>query len=203
LSGAHAPSEFFADMARSKQAAASHLTAEWSSECWALYEHWLALRDCALLPTSERFLDTLPPRFTSSMYILEVKEDELLLRFQGSALVERWGADRTGLDIAAHRSEVFRKNVRALMASIVKQPCGYHSHSTYSTSRGRMMDAHYIGLPLAVQAGRPLRMLAYTCEYTLLKQGEGAWDQFQILEHGWIDIGAGVPQEMPAVLGDD
>jgi len=190
-------------MARSKQAAASHLTSEWSSECWTLYEHWLALRDGARMPTSERFLDTLPPPFASSMYILDVKDDGLLLRFQGSQLVERWGADRTGLDIAAHRSEAFRENVRTLMTTIVKQPCGYHSHSRYSTSRGRMMDAHYIGLPLAVQAGRPLRMLAYTCEYNVLKQGEGAWDQFQILEHGWIDIGAGEPAEVPVVLGDD
>lgn len=190
-------------MAQSKQAAASQLTSEWSSECWALYEHWLSLRGSALMPTSEHCLDTLPPRFASCMYILDVKEDELLLRFQGSELVERWGANRTGMDIAAHRSEMFRKNVRQLMNAIVEQPCGYHSHSRYSTSRGRLMDAHYIGLPLAVKAGRPTRMLAYTCEYSMLKQGEGAWDQFQILEHGWIDLGAGVPQGPPVVLGDD
>ena len=183
-----------------KQAADSHLTPEWSPECWALFEHWRSLRNGKLLPTTERCLDTLSPRFVSSMYILEVKEHELLLRFQGADLIERWGANRTNLDIAAHRTPVFQKDVRALMTAIVSQPCGYHSHSTYSTSRGRMMDAHYIGLPLAVQEGRPLRLLAYTCEYSMLKQGEGAWDQFNILAHGWIDLGGGVPSMAPARL---
>lgn len=135
------------------------------------------------------------------MYIVEVKPDELLLRFQGLELVERWGADRTNADIAAHRSPTFQKKVRTLMTPIVSHPCGYHSHSTYSTTRGRMMDAHYIGLPLAVQNGRPPRMLAYTCEYGVPKQGEVAWDQFDILAQGWIDLGAGVPSEEPIVLG--
>lgn len=165
------------------------------------FEHWRSLCGGALLPMTESYLDTLPPRFAGGLYIVEVKSDSLVLRFQGAELVERWGTDRTGLDIAAHRTPEFRHQVRTLMTTIVTQPCGYHSRSMYSTSRGRMIDAHYIALPLAVREGRSPRVAAYTFEFTALKQGEASWDQFDILEHGWIDIGKNTPAETPVVLG--
>ncbi len=142
-------------------------------------------------------MDTLPARFVSSVYIIDVTHDQSLVRYQGAELIAHWGVDRTGEDLASHRSKRLQEQILSINKIIVRHPCGYTSHSTYTSSRERVLDVSIVRLPLTVQEGRPPRVIACVHENDSLGDGEYGWEKYKIEEHGWLDIGAGIPPQPP------
>jgi hypothetical protein len=173
----------------------------WSAECYAFVEFWKSLRGDALMPTTEDFLDRMSPRFVRASYLVDVLADRTVIRFQGTELNERWGLDATGQDLSMGRSKTMQARMVALLEVLAAQPCAYVCRSAYVTSRARPIETAIVCLPLAVKPGRAPRTVSFTTEVVALDDGEVAWNRFDMLEHGWLDIGAGVPDEPPVLLG--
>jgi hypothetical protein len=91
-------------------------------------------------------------------------------------------------------------SLNELLNAIITHPCGYESRIKYSTSRGRPVEAFFIGLPLAVADGRPRRVIGYTHQHIFLENSKRSWDDFSLLDHDWMDIGKGVPKLPPVGL---
>jgi hypothetical protein len=176
------------------------ITPQWSQKCWDFLEYWKSLRGGALMPTSETILDTLPGKFVSAAYIVELTESESIVRFQGADLLTQWGVDRTGQDIGSHRSSKLQATILAINRTIVEHTCGYISQSSNTTSRGRDVDICIIRLPVAVKAGRRPRVVACVDESQMPGEREEAWNKYRVVGHAWCDIGAGVPDFPPSPI---
>jgi hypothetical protein len=178
---------------------ATTITPEWSEVCWAFLEFWKSLRAGALMPATEAFLDAVPPHFMRNIYIIDVLPDESRVRFQSTEIIARWGFDATGGDVVQGRSAKLKAQVIALLAAMTAHRCGYYTRTNYMTARERPINTHLLRLPLAVKAGRPPRVVNFT-ESQFPTDGEDGWTALEVLEHGWLDLGAGVPARAPVGL---
>lgn len=176
------------------------LVKDWPASCTAFYTHWLAQRDGELMPTAARSLDDMLARLAPHIYIIDVTENESLVRFQGTALVAGWGVDITGKDVCVFRSKKLRQSVLTLMKEITRQPCGYYCRSVYTSATGRTVVAYIIRLPLSVKPGRPPRVINYKHESETLEPGDTSWVNYKTTHQDWIDIGAGTPTLPPVEL---
>ncbi len=173
---------------------------DWPASCGDFHMHWLSQRGDQLMPTSEQSLDDMLARLAPNIYIIEVTENSSLVRFQGTALVTRWGVDVTDKDVCAFRSRQLQQSVLTLMKEITRQPCGYYCRSVYTSAAGRHVVANIIRLPLSVQPGRPPRVINYKHESDTLEAGDTSWVSYKNTHQGWIDIGAGAPAMPPIEL---
>jgi hypothetical protein len=173
---------------------------DWPELCRAFYAHWDTLRGDAVMPTTERFLDNMRAGFVSTLYIADVTSLGSIVRFQGSELERRWGADLTGQEMAAHRPPVLRQQLHNVMNTVAAFPCGYFSISGFLSSLNRPMVVHTLRLPLAVQPGRPYRTVNFTTQYDSLGEQEFA-ATFETRHSAWFDIGAGTPGQPPLKMG--
>lgn len=176
------------------------LKTDWPGACSDFYDHWKALRGAAIMPSTERFLDAMPAQFVGGLYIADVTAQSAVVRFQGSALEKRWGADLTGQEMAAHRPRSLRVQLHEVMNTVASHPCGYFSWSRYVTSLQRLVDVHIIRLPLSIQAGRPNRTVNFTVQAYVLGPEEFAAENFESMHNTWVDIGAGLPATPPKRL---
>lgn len=53
-----------------------------------------------------------------------------------------------------------------------------------------------VRLPLAVQPGRPYRVVNHAAQYEVLGEAEVASHDFETLSSFWFDVGAGVPGQL-------
>jgi hypothetical protein len=179
------------------------LSALWSSELGAFAAYWRSLRDGAIMPTSEIFLDRPAARFVSSSYIFELTDVGAVVRFQGTALVDRWMSDFTGRELHEGRHPSLKARSMANMRQVAEVPCGYLVRLTYGTNLGRKMVANLLQLPLAVKLGRPSRIVC------LASVNEGRAGEESIARYlethnaDWVDLGAGVPDAPPLDLLQD
>lgn len=179
------------------------LTGDWAPELTAFIAHWKGLRGDMLIPTSQRFLETPDPRFAASTYIVEMTSVGAIVRYQGGDLVERWMRNFTGQELHDGRLPDFKARSLANMSHIVHQPCGYLLRLSFSTSSGRLMGSDLVQLPLAVEPGKPRRLVCFS----RLNQGR-IWQEtvakyVKTHRSEWFDIGAGVPDEAPQALLQD
>jgi hypothetical protein len=175
----------------------------WSMEIGAFSAHWRSMREGVIMPTFEHFLDKPSGRFASSSYILELTDEGALVRYQGTALVERWMRDFTGKEIHEGRHPSFKARSMANMRHVAEVPCGYLVSLTYGTSTGRQMRTNLLQLPLGVKPGRPPRIVC------LASMEEGRAGEETIAKYlethnsDWLDLGAGVPDAPPHDLLQD
>ncbi len=182
------------------------LGAFWSDDCRAFIAHWAQLRGDILLPTSflpttETFFDHPTGQFAPYLYVVELRDDVALVRFQGTVLDERWTVQLTGKDLHDGMPATLRRRSLSNMRQIVSQPCGYLARNTYATSLDRNVTADLVQLPLAVQDGRLPRVVCLS-----LMQRDDDMEEtvsgFHTEALEWIDLGAGVPPEPPLDLLD-
>jgi len=177
------------------------LPMHWSDECRAFVDHWAGLREeGVLMPTSDRFMDRPSSDFTPSTYIVDIENDVAVVRFQGSALEERWGASLTGQDIHGGQAARFRQRSILNMNHVIAQPCGYLAMNTYTTSYGREVTADLVQLPLSTAPGRPPRLVCYVGDDPDRSHVDKMTAFTKTIQLDWLDLGAGIPAAAPLDL---
>lgn len=166
-----------------------------TDKCKGFFEHWLSLPKDGLEPTSETFLDTANPNYAPFVYILEFSNNGLIIRLMGTALVERWKQDRTGQSFMINQDASVRKVFFENSANVVHVPCGLRATNRFKLGTGQRVSTEAITLPLATGPGRPERIVSFSqmFEHTSDKEAIGGWEG--VVNHEWIDLGAGVPNE--------
>jgi len=167
------------------------------SETEAFLDFWKSLCLGAIMPTSECFLDHTSARFAPSCYIVDISGDHAKVRFQGSQLIEYWQNDATGKDMHAGVYAKFKARAMSNLRLIAQQPCGMFSRFRFTTPGGDI-NSRYVNLPLAVQAGRPPRVVCFVIQ-DAVRQFDIETRAVEEAELRWIDIGAGVPVAPPVV----
>lgn len=177
--------------------------ADWSQECLGFREYWDGLRHDSCPPSSEELLNTASPRFAGYMYVLELAEEAVIVRLQGTQLELAWSRDLTGGDFFPGRSPRFRAAGLANLESVIAHPCGHLARSTYATSKGRKITSDWIFLPLTVRVGRRRRVVGAVFQHGSLKAyDEVGINHFEMHRLSWLDIGFGVPTSGPLPLLD-
>jgi hypothetical protein len=115
------------------------------------------------------------------------------LRFQGTAVVERWGKDRTGQSWIAGKPPHRRTEILGNMADCIRTPCGALSHSIYFAQFGRHAKLESLTLPLAVAPGRPGRLLSLSNLLEPMTERDGGADHVEKRHVDWVDVGFGKP----------
>ena len=164
-----------------------------TSECRGFYEYWQSLPRHNLAPTSEIFLDASNPRYAPFVYILEFSGSDIVIRLMGTALVERWKADRTGEKFLTTQDAETKKVFLTNCSHIVSMPCGLRATNRFRLSAGQRVSTEAIALPLAPGPGRPQRFVSYSQMFEEPSDEDkvGGWED--VVDHEWIDLGAGVP----------
>lgn len=173
-----------------------------SKDCRGFFEHWQSLRaDGSILPSQKDFLDNADPRYAPFTHISEVDDaGVMIVRLMGTALVERWGKDKTGEAMAADQPEEVREALYGNTRKVISTPCGLRSEIELAGSSGSEMIIEAITLPIGVEPGRPGRLVAYSALMRKLEYGEHSQQYKSLANVEWIDIGAGVPGDPPQVV---
>lgn len=172
----------------------------WSPDIQAFFDAWNTLRGARMMPTSEEFFDAAPARYMPNCYVVEITDDQAVVRFQGSFLLVYWQDDYTGREMHEGDRSKYKAHSLANMQTIVRHPCGQHLSFSFDTSLGIQAIAEHINLPLAVQPGRPPRMICLiwpTEPRAPLERVERVVRSIARNDLTWIDIGAGVPAKPP------
>lgn len=173
---------------------------DWSPDIRAFFDSSQAVRGNQMMPTSEAFLDAAPARYMPNCYMVEITDDQAVVRFQGSFLMVYWQSYYTGLEMHGGNRSKYKAHSLGNMQTIVRHPCGQHLLFHFDTSLGIQAVAEHINLPLAVKPGRPPRMICLiwpTESHKPLERLERVVRSIARDETAWIDIGAGVPAKPP------
>jgi hypothetical protein len=178
-------------------AAESLIDALVSEGCKAFLRHWMKLPRTGHAPHSNDFLDHPPAALMPYVLIEDVTAEGLVVRFMGTAVVERWQHDLTGKVIGANLPAAERRRMEYYGGAVATHPCGMRQTGDLRSSTGRMVSFEAVLLPLSVDAGRPPRLVAYSHMLDPLGQREHNSQYAQSSSRSWFDIGAGVPAEPP------
>ena len=159
--------------------------------------HWKQLRGSNPLPHSSAFLDRALPELAPITSILEVFEGDMRVRLQGTAIVERWGDDKTGFSFFELNPLMPRNAILGNIRLAMGRPCGLGSRSRLGNLSNRVTIVEIVSLPLAVDAGRPPRLVNISSIVEALGYDERATG-LTTMAFEWIDVGHGIPGESPA-----
>ena len=120
--------------------------------------------------------------------------DDVVVRFQGTKVVERWGVNYKNQSWLAAKSEDARPTILANMTTCVSQPCGIRAASHYVTKADKAAHLESLSLPLAASPGRPKRLVMLSNVEGLNTERDGIKDHVDKNEVKWFDVGFGVPQ---------
>ncbi|MBY0511777.1 MAG: hypothetical protein K2P94_16685 [Rhodospirillaceae bacterium] len=179
------------------------LSEPWSIEIGAFAAHWRSMREGAIMPTSERFLDQPSARFAANSYILDLTDEGAMVRYQGAELIERWMRDFTGKELHEGRHPTFKARSIANMHQVAGVPCGYVVRLTFSTSTGRKMRSNLLQLPLGAKPGRPPRIVCLASLEEARAYDETVAKYLETHSADWVDLGAGLPDGAPLDLLQD
>jgi hypothetical protein len=166
------------------------------------FDHWrnLPRRNGGVIPSSEDYLDQAPAALMAGIFIHEVIDDALVVRFMGTDLVSRWRRDDTGKIFGEHMGLHAQSRLVAVGQAIVGQPCGMVQHGKMETTIGRAAVFEAILLPLAVELGRAPRMVIFSSMLDSLEREEFGRQFSDAGTRNWLDVGAGVPDMPPPPL---
>lgn len=160
--------------------------------------HWKALRRPGETVTaSDVFLDNPSPLLSPNILVLDVYPDDIVIRLQATAIVERWGKDLTGRSLFEAPLPMHQSDMMTNVHRLLEHPCGLVSANNLRTSGGRKLIVETTGLPLSVPDGRPRRMVNYTWLVEPLDSGEHSETVTGYEVQDWVDIGQGVPDTAP------
>ena len=165
--------------------------------CRIFLRHWSELPKTGLIPHSRAFLDAAPAALMPYVMIQELMPEGLLVRFYGTGLEKRWQHDLTGRFFAEHYPQPARERLRSNVSHLVSHPCGMHQMNGSTSSAGRKMLSELVVLPLAVDAGRPHRVVGFSQPMETLNVHEHGAQFVQTAVCEWFGIGDGTPTEPP------
>ncbi|MSO96642.1 MAG: PAS domain-containing protein [Rhodospirillaceae bacterium] len=165
------------------------------ARCQSFLDHWRTLprRAGQIIPHSNDYLDQAPAELMPAVFIHEVLEDGLLVRFMGTKLVERWRRDDTGKMFGTHLDDAARGRLLSVVNTVVNHPCGILQHGFLATSAGRQAMFEAILLSLSVEPWQPKRLIVYSVILDVLGREEHRSRFAAAGERCWMDIGAGLP----------
>ena len=173
-----------------------------TQSCQEFYALWQGLRQKGDVPHTRAFLNNPDPKTIPSVLILEAIEAGLLVRFMGTAAVERWGRDDTN---TLFGGAGFPEDVVSAMLEncqvLVNQPCGAVEVAAFTTRTGLQFYMETVMLPLAVDAGKPPRICSFSQILDPVKEDGETEHKFKGKRSmAWIDIGFGTPSPAPRVV---
>ncbi len=136
-------------------------------------------------------------QFMPSVFIHEIVNDRLLVRFMGTELVDRWRHDATGQEFGARLPPEERARLAKVSSILTSHPCGLLQRGVLGTSTGRDAAFEGILLPLAVNHDAPPRIVVFSTILDSLGREEHGSALASAGQRWWIDIGAGVPALPP------
>lgn len=174
-----------------------------SKDCQGFFEHWQSLRtEGTLVPSQKDFLDNALPNYAPHIHISEISEaGTMIVRLMGTGLVERWGRDKTGEAMGEGQPESIRQALYENTRRVISTPCGLRSEIELAASSGSEMVIEAVTLPIGVEAGKPGRLVAYSALMRKLEYGEHSERYKSLANVEWIDLGAGVPDDPPTMIG--
>jgi|GEM_PF-638459 len=165
-----------------------------------LYEFWNEVRGDRLLPDASDIDPAQIAYILKDIAILDVI-DEMTIRYRlaGTAIAERMGDDPTGRNLIEMTAPNMRSLVSQVMQHIVAQPVGALAtyENVYQSGKRAIVESLY--LPLKKTAGLSERIVSvHSQEKTITYEEEQLHSKVaaKILEITWIDIGAGIPEEV-------
>lgn len=165
-----------------------------SSVCNDFFEHWKSLRTSnRQQPNQTEFLSNLHPSFASRLYITELMDGEMIIRFMGAALIESWGRDKTDEILGKDQPVNFRVAMFTNSRLAISTPCGLHGTVLMETRDGSSVEIEALSLPLTHEHGKPDRLAAYCHVQNKPKQGQANGTYTTFPGTTWVDVGAGVP----------
>lgn len=165
--------------------------------CVEFLDHWRRLPRQGLAPHGRAFLDHAPFPLMPYVFIHELKPEGLLIRFMGTGLVQRWRHDLTGQVFGATLDRAARDSVVATAQRVAEHPCGLWQLGQFTTIAGRAMSFEALLLPLAVDPGKPARIVTFSQLIGEVRENEPV-DRFASAgRRHWLDVGAGVPDHPP------
>jgi hypothetical protein len=170
-----------------------------SRQCQGFFDHWrdLPRRPGMLVPHIDDFLDAAPAALMPSVFIQEVLDDGIVVRFMGTELVERWRHDLTGKVFAGNLDAATRARLLLVAATVCRHPCGLVQLGSFALTSGRPVTFEAVLLPLAVDSDRPPRMAVYSRILGMLERNEHGSHFAAAGTRAWLDIGAGLPPTPP------
>jgi hypothetical protein len=163
-------------------------------------DHWCALRNGARVPLSRDFLDRPEPEFAPIVTLFDVFADDMVIRLQGTAMVSRWGHDKTGLSFFDINPLLPKSEMMRNVWGCLDTPCGLHSQSRFATSNGRAIGVETVSLPLETDPDKPYRLVN-----TSVFLQELGFDEhtrgLTAMRFRWLDVGGGVPAHPPNEAG--
>lgn len=128
-----------------------------------------------------------------------IDETTVQYRLAGTAIAERMGEDPTGNNLIEMTAPESRATVSKILHLIVSQPVGALAayENIYNTGKRAIVESLY--LPLQKSEGQSDRIVSvHSIEKTLTYEDEqpNSTVAAKILKLKWIDIGAGVPEDL-------
>lgn len=174
------------------------MAGELEATCASFLAHWKSLRNEALVPTIESFLDRPSPLHAPWLFMAEIRGPDLIVRLEGTGLVGRWGRDLTGERLFRDKSPEYVAQVADNFRNVFEQPCGYYALNHYQSGRGRNVRVRVLYLPLVAKPGRLSRIVGYSVELQRRPfDDESLSNTRMTIEAEWIDVGGGVPARAP------
>jgi len=165
-----------------------------------LLVYWQGLCRADAIPDSAEFIDRVPSRFVPHLMLFDCLADDVLVRFHGSALIARRGADQTGQSWMANNPTLSREATLVNVWTLVRQRCGLLTLAHFVTSTRRHLRVEAFSLPLAVAAGRPPRVVNISLALDTMGYDERAMGWHGPVAAAWVDAGFGVPRDAPLPL---
>lgn len=155
--------------------------------------HWRALRRGTDVPTSEDYLDQIDFRIAPMIILFECTESDVIVRMQGTKVVERWGYNKTGGSWLESKPESARGAILANMHDCVSHRCGVWAKSASVTQSGHVAKLENLTLPLSAKSGRPGRLVTLSNLLEPHDERDGAKDRIDKRILDWFDLGRGIP----------
>lgn len=156
--------------------------------------HWRSLPMNGLMPHLRAYLDHPLPALQPNVAIVDVlPEGGFRARLVGTGRVKLYQRDLTNQDPIAAFSDEAKPVIAMLAKATVSHPCGNRGSQTILTSSGRTRLGLTMALPLAVDDPNMRCFVHFQHLAEPLDFDETAVKIARIVEHVWIDLGAGVP----------
>jgi hypothetical protein len=168
----------------------------------AFLSHWQSLRRGSDIPQTNDYFDHIDTRLAPLTIMFDCTGSDVVVRFQGTMIVERWGEDRTSESWLSRKpTEEARACALANMHLCVIHPCGVLAKSIYHTKFGQTAQLETLALPLAAREDRPKRLVMLSSLQKEFGERDGVKDRIVKESRAWFDVGLGVPQNTFQALG--
>lgn len=165
-----------------------------------LCEFWDEVRGDRLLPNANEIDPSQIAYILRDIAILDVIDElHIQYRLAGTGIAERMGEDPTGNNLIEMTAPAMRDTVSKILHLIVSHPVGALAtyENVYNTGKRAVVESLYLPLQKTEnQSDRIVSVHSREKTVTYEKEQDHSTVAAKIIELKWIDLGAGVPDEI-------